>query len=124
MKQLNALGARRHQFFRAAHHRLRPLLLPALATDDLLDVRSDLYIAARQPPPAFAYFAGDLSNGFFSNNIVLAFDHIMRPLETNNPLTAQILYRYVAKYVRQFEVLSIILTQFKTFPISKLVLVF
>lgn len=59
MKQLNALGARRHQFFRAAHHRLRPLLLPALAADELLDVHSDLYVAARQPTPAFAYFAGD-----------------------------------------------------------------
>ena len=64
MKQLNALGARRHQFFRAPHHRLRPLLLPTLA-DDLLDVHNDLYVAARQPP-AFAYFAGDFLFIFYS----------------------------------------------------------
>ena len=59
MKQLNALGARRHQFFRSPHHRLRPLLLPAL-TDDLLDAHNDLYAAVRQPT-TFAYFAGDFT---------------------------------------------------------------
>jgi len=54
MKQLNALGARR-QFFRGPHHRLRPLLLPAIA-DDILDAHNDIYAAP--PPPTFAYFAG------------------------------------------------------------------
>jgi len=58
MKQLNALGARR-QFFRGPHHRLRPLLLPAV-TDDLLDVHNDLYVTTRQPA-AFAYFTGDFN---------------------------------------------------------------
>ena len=59
MKQLNALGARR-QFFRGPHQRLRPLLLPAVA-EDLLDVHSDLYVAAARHPSAFEYFAGNFT---------------------------------------------------------------
>jgi len=63
MKQLNALGAARRQFFRGPPLRgLRPLLLPASIADDLLDIHhNDLYIAAAHPPPpGFPYFAGDL----------------------------------------------------------------
>lgn len=67
MKQLNALGARRH-FFRGPHQRLRPLLLPAV-TDDLLDAHNDLYGTACQPSP-FAYFAGNyFTDSFYHRSI-------------------------------------------------------
>ena len=85
MKQLNALGARR-QFFRGPHHRLRPLLLPAM-TDDLLEGHTDLYVTARQPP-TFAYFAGDLNCPFYIIILLLLlsiFSHLN--ISTSNTLT-------------------------------------